>query len=117
MDGRFIEGNRSEAELNLLYESIENPRMAGFRAALQTLINQRESQNRAALPMPSFMDPMSEVINREFARKAMQPEIENPVAANTEDWICQLADRLWRTLDLLFIEQHTRRLMENWHLL
>lgn len=83
----------SEAERTQIYAHLENARIGGFRSILQQVINERKSQRAISfMPNPpAFLDAPSDMIDREFAHKSIQPEMENPSPLRQELWVSHLA--------------------------
>jgi hypothetical protein len=84
--------DRPHAELNQIYEGIEKQRMNACKEYARLALEERIADRRAATPYPEFMETINLVIDREWAHKHMQPEIETPKTAQREGWVSELAE-------------------------
>jgi len=95
MDPQFIAIiDQPDKTLNKLYGKVEKERMKKLRSIIKSVIAQKEKHRLSTKQMPSFMEPVGETIDREFALKGLQPEIENPGVLKAEPWVQDLNEKL-----------------------
>jgi hypothetical protein len=90
VDSRFQSIDSPPSQLNAIYAQLEEQRMNHMKSAFNAVLNQRVRDRRAGLPTPDFLEALSMVIDREFAHKHTQPEIENPPKFGMEPWVKSL---------------------------
>jgi len=91
VDPAMLDLNAPKESLNAIYAKIENDRAKGWYDALQKTVNHRVAVRKASEPVPSFMVQQMLVMDREFAHKGLQPEIENPLPVSAAGWISDLS--------------------------
>jgi hypothetical protein len=87
-----ITGEKGPKQLNKIYGAMESKRTANMRSIIKMVIAQRQKQLRQGQPMPTFMQPVNLMTNREFGHKSLQPEFENPLPLKMESWVQDLSD-------------------------
>lgn len=84
-------------ELNRIYARIEANRIAIMRAAFKATFDARVAERRQVAPGPAFMEAPSVRIDREFAHKALQKEIDEPLSMQMDGWVRgQMQDKVER---------------------
>ena len=91
VDPRFHNVASRGRELNPVYAQLEEERMNKMKAVFNEVLDERVQQRRAGMPTPEFLESMSMVVDREFAHKNTQPDIENPPPMGMEPWVRQLS--------------------------
>lgn len=76
-----------KAELDTVYAGIEKSRMQAVRTAFEAVAAERTRLRRAEGPTPDFLEAPSLRMDREFAHKELQKEIEEPPAMGMEEWV------------------------------
>ncbi|KAK0122479.1 hypothetical protein ONS95_010710 [Cadophora gregata] len=79
-------------QLNEIYRNIEISRISAMEAAFMTTSQARTQHRHRVAPVPAFLEEPSLNTDREFAHKALQPEIENPPAMRMERWVREQMD-------------------------
>ncbi len=78
--------------LNEAYRKLETQRQEGFRAAIKQVLDMRVAATSTAAGLQeAFMAAPNLLVNREFAHKSLQPEIEEPLTREVEPWVCELS--------------------------
>lgn len=84
---------KTEAQLNAIYQGIENTRVAGLKGTLASVQNARSAARRAqAVQFPGFLENSSVLVDREFAMRSLMKQMNNPLPLGVESWVQALAD-------------------------
>ncbi|KAG0648009.1 hypothetical protein D0Z07_5962 [Hyphodiscus hymeniophilus] len=97
IDSRLIGAitlEKSEAQLNAIYATIENKRVADLRRVLSAVLAARtRERRRQAGASPDFLEKPGLLSDREFAMKSLMGQMENPLPLVMESWVQNLADQ------------------------
>lgn len=80
-------------ELNRVYAGIEANRIAAMKEAFRQVTDARTRARRAEGPTPGFLLEPSLRMDREFAHKELQQEIDRPLEMGIERWVRMQMER------------------------
>jgi len=83
---------KTEAELNAIFASMENKRVSDLKALLAAVLEHRIATRRAAGPLPDFLEAPSVTFDREFSMRSLMKEMDNPQPLGIEAWVQDLAN-------------------------